>query len=32
MLRKLLTAFIVPRLVAYLGRRYGNRGRNDRTY
>ncbi|MFB0492969.1 hypothetical protein ABIE45_005555 [Methylobacterium sp. OAE515] len=25
MLRKILTAFIVPKIIAYLGRRYGGR-------
>jgi len=32
MLRKLLTAFIVPKLIAYLGRRYDRRRGTGRTY
>jgi hypothetical protein len=31
MLRKLLTAFILPKLVAYVGRRYGRGGTKSRT-
>ncbi len=32
MLHKILTAFIVPKLVAFLGRRYGRRDRTGRTF
>ena len=31
MLRKILTAFIVPKIIAYLGRRYGRGARSGRT-
>lgn len=26
MFRKLLTAFVLPKVIAYIGRRYGRRG------
>jgi hypothetical protein len=31
MLRKILTVFVLPRVIAYLGRRYGRRGQPHRT-
>ena len=32
MLRKILTAFIVPKVIAYIGRRYGRSRRPGRPY